>query len=394
MVWNIPLASLGQLSWLCPLPASCAPPASSLKGQYEKLKSPWLSVSTAQQQLKRQCVISILLILNPKHSTTPATRIKINAIPAETRTAICSQRHPQGMNRQPSPQHSLWEMERTVTTTAGPRLEPLLLQELLQTPLLPHADTDSTHVNAGSSVPDAQLAAARTGRGAAWGCGTGLGGGAGAGAAGDERGRSGSGGLWELGCLVHVPGGGLSPSPSPPQLSGHSWGCPSWAQLQLRSHHHHAQAASRQEASPTLAQGPCSPHGKPQPSPQLGHCWSRDCTSQHQHGRLAAPCPRPTAPGMPWGTPSCCLTLRGHRPQPGPAPTGPWPPPRCCPGLGPELQRSREEEGRGAEHERGVGQGDEVAAEGQQMDRGTGRMGESWSGSGGRKNTGEELAQG
>lgn len=31
IVWNIPLISLGQLSWPCPLPASCALAASSLK---------------------------------------------------------------------------------------------------------------------------------------------------------------------------------------------------------------------------------------------------------------------------------------------------------------------------------------------------------------------------
>ena len=31
-------------------------------------------------------VINILLILNPKHSTVPATRKKVNSIPAETRT--------------------------------------------------------------------------------------------------------------------------------------------------------------------------------------------------------------------------------------------------------------------------------------------------------------------
>ena len=81
-----PWASLGQLSQLCPLPASCAPPASLLAGQYEKLKSPWLRISTAQQQLKHQCVINVILILNPKRNTIPATRNKINSTPAETRT--------------------------------------------------------------------------------------------------------------------------------------------------------------------------------------------------------------------------------------------------------------------------------------------------------------------
>ena len=44
MVWNIPLASSGQLSWLCPLPMSRAPPALSLAGP-EKLKSPVWKVS-------------------------------------------------------------------------------------------------------------------------------------------------------------------------------------------------------------------------------------------------------------------------------------------------------------------------------------------------------------
>lgn len=35
----------------------------------EKHRSAWLCLSTAQQQLKHWCVISTVLILNPKHST-------------------------------------------------------------------------------------------------------------------------------------------------------------------------------------------------------------------------------------------------------------------------------------------------------------------------------------
>ena len=85
MVRNIPLVSLGQLPWLYPFPASCASPASLLAGQYEKLKSPWLRVSTAQEELKHQHVINIILIPSPKHSTISSTRKKINSIPAETR---------------------------------------------------------------------------------------------------------------------------------------------------------------------------------------------------------------------------------------------------------------------------------------------------------------------
>lgn len=57
--------------------------APTLAGQYEKLKRPWLGASAALQQLKYQCVI---LILKPKHSTVPATRKKINSVPAKTRT--------------------------------------------------------------------------------------------------------------------------------------------------------------------------------------------------------------------------------------------------------------------------------------------------------------------
>lgn len=41
MVWDIPLASLGQLSWLCTLAASFSSRL-LLAGQYEELKCPWL----------------------------------------------------------------------------------------------------------------------------------------------------------------------------------------------------------------------------------------------------------------------------------------------------------------------------------------------------------------
>ena len=37
---------------------------------------------------KHPCVINILLILNPKHNTIPATRKKINSVPAEARTQL------------------------------------------------------------------------------------------------------------------------------------------------------------------------------------------------------------------------------------------------------------------------------------------------------------------
>lgn len=52
LMWDISLVNLGQLSWLCPLADPGAPPASLLAGQCKNLKSPWLHVSTALQQLK------------------------------------------------------------------------------------------------------------------------------------------------------------------------------------------------------------------------------------------------------------------------------------------------------------------------------------------------------
>ena len=44
------------------------------------------SLSATQQQLNHERVINSILTLNPKHSTVPATKKKINSIPAKTRT--------------------------------------------------------------------------------------------------------------------------------------------------------------------------------------------------------------------------------------------------------------------------------------------------------------------
>lgn len=90
MVWDIPLTSLGQLCWLYPPSASCAPPAILLAVLHKNLKSPWLSVNTALQQLEHWCVIDTVLIRNPKHRIIPATRKKMNFIPSETRTVLHS----------------------------------------------------------------------------------------------------------------------------------------------------------------------------------------------------------------------------------------------------------------------------------------------------------------
>ena len=88
MVWNIPLVSWGQLSRLCPLPASCAPPASSLVGWGEEQKRPWLckhcSAVTKTSLCYQHCFST-----NPKHSLILATVKKINSIPAKI-SAFCN----------------------------------------------------------------------------------------------------------------------------------------------------------------------------------------------------------------------------------------------------------------------------------------------------------------
>ena len=80
-----PFGWFGQLSWLCPLPVSRAPPALSLAGP-QKLKSPWLGTDTTQQQPNHPCATNGVLTPHPKHSAAPAAKEEINSIPAKTRT--------------------------------------------------------------------------------------------------------------------------------------------------------------------------------------------------------------------------------------------------------------------------------------------------------------------
>lgn len=80
VVWDIPLASVGQLSCFC------APPVSWLAGQREKLRGPWPCVSTALQELEQQCVSSSVLILNPEHNFLSSSCYGADSVPAEIRT--------------------------------------------------------------------------------------------------------------------------------------------------------------------------------------------------------------------------------------------------------------------------------------------------------------------
>lgn len=65
MAWNNHLINLGQLSTLCPLPAS-DPPLAYLLGVGKR------DSLDAQQQQKYWCVINIILVKNPKHGTMQA----------------------------------------------------------------------------------------------------------------------------------------------------------------------------------------------------------------------------------------------------------------------------------------------------------------------------------
>lgn len=87
MVCNLALVCLAQLSQLFLLPtcsASLTCISCSLVEWCEKRKRAWRCVSTAQQQRKHSCVINIVSITNPKHTSTLATTKKTNSIPAKT----------------------------------------------------------------------------------------------------------------------------------------------------------------------------------------------------------------------------------------------------------------------------------------------------------------------
>lgn len=60
-----------------------------LAGQCEELKSPWLWVTTALQQLEHWCDIRIILIKNTKHSIMQTSTKKISSIPVRTIKLPC-----------------------------------------------------------------------------------------------------------------------------------------------------------------------------------------------------------------------------------------------------------------------------------------------------------------
>lgn len=83
-VWNIPLPCLGWLSWCCPLGILC-PPYWQDSMRSTEMETPLALCSTAQQQLKHQCIINTVL-LKPNYSIISDNIKKIISVSAETRT--------------------------------------------------------------------------------------------------------------------------------------------------------------------------------------------------------------------------------------------------------------------------------------------------------------------
>lgn len=82
-VWvSCPVSAPSQLC----VPPPCGPLAGRAVGEPEKTETALALCSTAWQQVKHHCVISIVLLLKPKHGTTPGTRKENNTVQAETNT--------------------------------------------------------------------------------------------------------------------------------------------------------------------------------------------------------------------------------------------------------------------------------------------------------------------
>ena len=86
IVWNIPLARQGQLSWFCPLPAPCAQQPSLAGGETE-MSLALCSHCSATTKASVCCLhCSFPEAKTSKHSSIPNTIQKINSVPDESRT--------------------------------------------------------------------------------------------------------------------------------------------------------------------------------------------------------------------------------------------------------------------------------------------------------------------
>lgn len=92
MIWKVPLASLGQLSLLCPLITPCPLPTYTLgdvgEGMVVRERERFFCARTVQQQPKHQCVTNTVSATNAKHSTKQAVMKKIDSIPARPSTRM------------------------------------------------------------------------------------------------------------------------------------------------------------------------------------------------------------------------------------------------------------------------------------------------------------------
>lgn len=81
---NIPLVTLGHLSWLCPIPRSWPSPAYWCEWSPEE--TALVLCAGAQDQPKHWCVISTSLATKAKHSSVQAARGNINLCSARPHT--------------------------------------------------------------------------------------------------------------------------------------------------------------------------------------------------------------------------------------------------------------------------------------------------------------------